>query len=162
MASNAGSALGLSVNADIGVSRSVAMTPWVQTALVKRDAVGVEGEATYRPTLLGLGLTLPIGAPANRLVPRFGVGYAILWLHVTPEKATPPAELKSESIDIFGAVMYANAALSVKITSRFRVTGEGMFGVSSHDLIVRFGNKEAAHWGVPLASLALRGELVIE
>lgn len=162
MASAAGGALGLSINGDIAVSRSVAMAPWVQTAVVRRDASGAEGSALYRPTLLGLGLTLPLAPNTSRFVPRLGVGYAILWLHVTPEQAVAPAQLKGDSIDLFGAVMYANAALSVKVTRRFRVAAEGMFGVSSHDLVVRIGDKEAAHWGVPLASLALRGEVVFE
>ncbi|MCW5811213.1 MAG: hypothetical protein KIT84_09385 [Labilithrix sp.] len=143
------------------MSRNIAFAPWFSTAVVAREASAPIGTAGYRPTLIGLGIAAPLASPSRFIVPRLGVGYAVLWVHVWPDTAVAPAEKKSQSIDLFGAVMYVNAAISMKINARARITAEGMLGVSSHDLVVRMGDSERAHWGVPVAHLALRGELVI-
>ncbi|MBX3207478.1 MAG: hypothetical protein KF764_20690 [Labilithrix sp.] len=159
-ASRHGNSFAISAEAEIGVSRYVAVIPWIQVVPANRLAEAPLGTASFRPTIFGLGFGIPILRPSSLVVPRVGGGYGILWMHVAPETASAPATM-SKPEDLLAPIMYTTAAVSVKVADRFRVAGEGMLGLSSHDMVVRIGNQPAAHWGVPLASLALRGEWVM-
>lgn len=161
MASRDGGSFAISGEIEVGVSRYVALVPWFMFLPAARTAETVEGSATYRPTLFGLGFGVPLLPTTSTVIPRIGCGYSMLWMHVTPESARAPNTKSPDSEDLLAPVFYVNAAASVKITGNFRITGEGMFGTSSHDLVVRIARQSTAHWGVPLASLALRGEWVI-
>jgi hypothetical protein len=159
-ASRAGNSFAISAEAEIGISRYVAIVPWIQIIPENRTAEAPAGTASFRPTLFGLGFGIPILAPSSMVVPRIGGGYGILWMHVSPETASGSGTMRKPE-DLLAPFMYATAAVSVKVASSFRIAGEGMLGVSSHDMVVRIGGAEAAHWGVPLASLGLRGEWVL-
>jgi hypothetical protein len=159
-ASRHGNSFAISAEAQIGVSRYVALVPWLQFVPANRTAEAALGTATFRPTLFGLGFGIPLLKPSSVIVPRIGGGYAILWMHVSPETATGAAQMRKPE-DLLAPVMYTTFAASVAVASGFRIVGEGMVGVSSHDMVVRIGNEKAAHWGVPLASLAVRGEWVL-
>ena len=161
IASKDGSSVAINGEIEIGVSRYVAIVPWVSYVPSSRTAERPEGSASFRPTLFGFGFNVPLLPATSVFVPRLGCGYAMLWMHVTPETARAPAVLRSESEDLLAPVFYVNAAASVGIASGFRIAGEGIFGTSSHDLVVRINRSAAAHWGVPLAGLALRGEWVL-
>ena len=156
-----GSSFAISVDAEIGVSRYVALVPWLQVVPANRLAEAPLGSASFRPTIFGLGFGIPLLRPSSIVVPRIGAGYGILWMHVAPETASTPATMRKPE-DLLAPMMYASTALSVKVAQDFRVAAEGMFGVSSHDMVVRIGGAPAAHWGVPLASAALRGEWVVQ
>jgi hypothetical protein len=161
MASRDGGSISISAAIEIGVSRYVALVPWFMLPPVERTAERAEGSATYRPTLFGIGFGVPILPATSPVVPRIGCGYSMLWMHVTPESARPPNVKSPDSEDLLAPVMYVNAAASVRITGNIRVVGEGMFGTASHDLVVRIARNATAHWGVPIASLALRAEYVV-
>lgn len=156
-----GSSFAISVDAEIGVSRYVALVPWLQVVPANRLAEAPLGTASFRPTIFGLGFGIPLLRPSSIIVPRIGAGYGILWMHVAPETASAPATMRKPE-DLLAPMMYASTALSVKVAQDFRVAAEGMFGASSHDMVVRIGGTSAAHWGVPLASAALRGEWVMQ
>ncbi len=158
-ASRDGNSLAISAEAEIGVSRYVALVPWIQFIPENRTALAPLGTASFRPTIFGLGFAIPILRTSSIAVPRIGAGYGVLWMHVSPESATGAGTMRKPE-DLLAPMMYATAAVSVKVASDFRIAGEGMVGVSSHDMVVRIGNQPAAHWGSPLASLALRGEWV--
>ncbi len=160
-ASRHGNSFAISAEAEIGVSRYVAVIPWVQFVPANRTAEAALGTATFRPTIFGLGFGIPILRPSSLVVPRLGGGYGILWMHVSPESALGNATMRAPE-DLLSPLVYATAAVSVKVTPTFRVAAEGMAGTSTHDMVVRIGNESAAHWGVPLASLALRGEWVVQ
>jgi hypothetical protein len=160
-ASRDGNSFALSAEAAIGVSRYVALVPWIQFVPANRLAEASSGSASFRPTIFGLGFALPIFAPSSFIVPRLGAGYGVLWMHVTPESAVAPATMRDPE-DLLAPIMYGTFALSMKVAQSFRIAGEGMVGVSTHDMVVRIGNEKAAHWGVPVASAALRGEWVMQ
>lgn len=160
-ASRDGSSFAISVDAEIGVSRYVALVPWLQVVPANRLAEAPLGTASFRPTIFGLGFGIPILRPSSIVVPRIGAGYGIVWMHVAPETASAPATTRKPE-DLLAPMMYATTALSVKVAQDFRIAAEGMLGVSSHDMVVRIGGAPAAHWGVPLASAALRGEWVMQ
>lgn len=160
-ASRHGNSFAISAQADIGVSRYVALVPWIQFVPVNRDVEAPLGTASFRPTIFGVGFGIPLLRPSSFVVPRIGAGYGILWMHVAPESATSPATMRRPE-DLVAPMLYATAAASFKVTPSFRVAAEGMAGTSTHDMVVRIANQPAAHWGVPLASLALRGEWVVQ
>jgi len=160
-ASRHGNSFAISAQAEIGVSRYVAVVPWVQFVPANRDVEAPLGTASFRPTIFGLGFGIPFLRPSSFVVPRLGAGYGILWMHVAPESATSSATMRPPE-DLIAPMVYATAAASFKVTPSFRVAAEGMVGSSTHDMIVRIANEPAAHWGVPLASLALRGEWVVQ
>jgi hypothetical protein len=145
---------------EIGVSRYVALVPWILTTPANRTAEASLGTASFRPTIFGLGFAIPLLPTSSFIVPRIGTGYGVLWMHVSPESASPSANMRKPE-DLLAPIMYATAAGSVKVAESWRLVAEGMFGVSSHDMVVRIGNQEAAHWGVPLASATVRGEWVM-
>jgi hypothetical protein len=161
LASKDGSSFGINGEIEIGVSRYVALVPWISYVPSSRTAERPEGTASFRPTLFGFGFNVPLLPNTSAFVPRLGCGYAILWMHVTPETARPPAVTRGDSEDLLAPVMYVNAAASIAIASGFRVVGEGLFGTSSHEMVVRINGSAAARWGVPIAGLALRGEWVL-
>ncbi|MDF2691954.1 MAG: hypothetical protein K0S65_337 [Labilithrix sp.] len=160
-ASRDGNSFALSAEAEIGVSRYVALIPWIQFVPANRPAEAPAGSASFRPTIFGLGFGIPILRPSSVVVPRIGAGYGILWMHVAPDSATAGASMRAPE-DLLAPLMYATTAFSVKVAENFRVAAEGMLGVSSHDMVVRIGGESAAHWGVPVASAALRGEWVLQ
>lgn len=155
-----GSSFAVAAEAEIGVTRHVALVPWLQFVPANREVSTDLGKASFRPTLFGLGFAIPILPPSSIVVPRIGAGYAILWMHTAPESVTGTARMRAPE-DLLAPAIYATAALSVKVASQFRVAVEGMAGTASHEMIVRIGMREAAHWGVPLASLGLRAEWVL-
>jgi hypothetical protein len=160
LASKAGGSFAISAEAEIGVSRVVAFVPWIATIPVPRDVANGSGSASYRPTIFGLGFSVPLRSWTKTIVPRIGAGYALLWMHTWP--GTPgPGATANGSEDVWAPAMYASFALSVGITRNLRVAGEGMLGTSSHHMIVRVGQQHAADWGVPIASLGLRAEVQI-
>lgn len=160
-ASRDGNSFAISAEAEIGLGRYVALVPWLQFVPANRRAEAPLGTASFRPTIFGLGFGVPILRPSSVVVPRVGAGYGVLWMHVSPESATAPGRMGKPE-DLLAPIAYATAAISVKVAESFRIAGEAMAGVSSHDMIVRIGDQPAAHWGVPLASLALRGEWVMQ
>jgi hypothetical protein len=155
-----GTSFAISAEAEIGVSRYVAVVPWVTFIPVNRTAERPEGTATFRPTLFGIGFGIPILKPSSFVVPRIGGGYGILWMHVSPETAVAPAQTKKPE-DLLAPIIYTTAALSFAVTPSFRVVGEGLIGVSSHDMVVRIAQQSAARWGVPMANLSARAEWVL-
>lgn len=160
-ASRDGNSFAISAEAEIGLGRYVALVPWLQFVPANRLVEAPLGSASFRPTIFGLGFAIPLLRPSSLVVPRIGGGYGILWMHVAPESAVAPARM-SKPEDLLAPIAYATAALSVRLADSFRIAGEAMAGVSSHDMVVRIGDQPAAHWGVPLASLALRGEWVMQ
>lgn len=159
-ASRGGNALALSVEAEIGVANRLAIVPWMQFIPANRTVDAPSGSASFRPTLFGVSALVPLLDPSSVVVPRLGAGYAILWMHVSPESAASGSQMRAPE-DLLAPVLYATGALSFATSKLFRLAVEGMAGVSSHDMVVRIGGQSAAHWGVPVASLALRGEWVI-
>ena len=143
-------------------------------ALWKRDFTGAAG-------LFGLVMQGGSAEAAHALLDAlelFGLGYSwggfeSLATHETPQlryrqhSRVLEGELLRLHVgleapeDLIAPLMYASAALSFKVTPSFRIAAEGMVGTSSHDMVVRIGQQPAAHWGVPLASVAFRGEWVI-
>lgn len=118
-----------------------------------------QGSARYRPTLFGLGFDVSLLPLSSFIVPRLGAGYAFLWVHVWPESAKAPA-VQRKSEDLLAPVLYLTAAASFAVTPRFRIVGEALGGVSSHEAVVRIAGTSAAKWGGALSSLAVRGEWV--
>ncbi len=160
-ASRDGSSFAVTAAAELGVSRYVALVPWIQFVPANRTVERPLGSASFRPTIFGFGFNVPILPHSSIVVPRLGCGYGILWMHVAPDSATSPATARAPE-DLLAPIMYATGALSVRVAQNLRVAGEGMFGVSSHDMVVRIAHDDAAHWGVPIASLTLRGEWVFQ
>ncbi len=160
-ASRHGNSFAISAEAEIGVSRYVALIPWIQFVPANRTAEAPAGTASFRPTIFGLGFGIPLLRPSSFVVPRLGAGYGILWMHVSPESVVGTATARPPE-DLLAPIMYVSAATSFKVTPSFRIAAEGMAGTSSHHMVVRIGGERAAQWGVPLASLALRGEWVVQ
>lgn len=160
LASKAGAAFAISAEAEIGVSRVVAIVPWLATVPVAQDVSNGFGSASYRPTIFGLGFGVPLRSNDKTFVPRVGAGYALLWLHSWPQSASPGATI-GESEDLWAPAMYGTVALSVGITKNLRAAAEGMLGTSTHHMIVRIAHEHVADWGVPIASLGARAEVVI-
>jgi hypothetical protein len=159
-ASSDGASFGLSGEIEIGVSRYVALVPWLSYVPSNRSAERAEGRAHYRPTLFGLGFEIPFLPPSSIVVPRLGGGYAMLWMHTGADSATPP-NATGNSEDLLAPVAYVNAAVSFALTAGWRVALDGLLGTASHQMVVRIAGSEAATWGVPVAGLALRAEWVI-
>jgi hypothetical protein len=155
-----GSSFALSGEIQIGVSRYVALVPWLQFVPAVRIVDSPGGRADYRPTTFGLGFSIPLLAPSSVVVPRIGAGYAMVWMHVSPRNARAGAVVRDPE-DLLAPAIYSNVALSFKVTPSFRAVVDGMLGSTSHDMVVRIANVSASHWGVPLANLALRGEWVL-
>jgi hypothetical protein len=160
-ASRDGTSFAVSVEGQIGLGRYVALVPSITFIPVNRVVERDEGSASFRPTLFAVGIGIPILRTSSFIVPRVGAGYGILWMHVAPESAAPPATMRAPE-DLVAPVFYSTASLSFAVYKNLRVVAEGMGGVSSHDMIVRIARSSAAHWGVPLGGLALRGEWVIQ
>jgi hypothetical protein len=160
ISSRDGNSFALSFAAEIGLSRAVALVPWLNFVPANRTVERPEGTASFRPTLFGLGFSMPILPATSRIVPRLGGGYAMLWMHVAGEKANAPATTNSPE-DLLAPAIYATFAVSVRVASQLRVAAEALGGSASHDLVVRIAMREAAHWGVPFGGLALRGEWVL-
>lgn len=161
LASKPGGAFAMSVSAELGVSRVVTFIPWFATMPVAQSVSTPNGSAYYRPTLFGLGFGVPLRSHKKTLVPRLGAGYALIWMRVWPDQAKATGTTLGESEDLWAPAMYMTAALSVGVTERFRIAGEGLLGTSTHNLIVRIARENTASWGAPLASLGLRAELVL-
>lgn len=160
LASKAGTSFAMSAEAEIGVSRIVTLVPWIATVPVPQDVSNAFGSASYRPTIFGLGLGIPLRSNDKTFVPRIGAGYAVLWMHTWPQSASPGTTL-GESENLWAPAMYGTMALSVGITKNVRAAAEGMVGTSTHHMIVRIAHDHVADWGVPIASLGARAEVVI-
>lgn len=161
IASRDGTSFALSAEAQIGFSRNIALVPWLNIVPANRDVNRPEGSAEYRPTIFGLGFSMPFLPSSSFIVPRLGGGYGVVWMHVSPTSAQAPA-VQRKPEDLLAPMMYISAQVSLALAKSFRVTAEGMGGVTSHDMVIRIADKEASHWGVPLGALSLRGEWVIE
>lgn len=161
LASKPGGAFAMSVSAELGVSRVVTFIPWFATMPVAQSVSTANGSAYYRPTLFGLGFGVPLRSHKQTLVPRLGAGYALIWMRVWPDQAKATGTTLGQSEDLWAPAMYMTAALSVGVTERFRIAGEGLLGTSTHNLIVRIARDNTASWGAPIASLGLRAELVL-
>jgi hypothetical protein len=161
MASRDGTSFALHAEAQIGFSRNIALVPWLNIVPSNRDVNRPEGSAEFRPTIFGLGFSMPFLPNSSFLVPRLGGGYGIVWMHVSPVSAQAPA-IQRKPEDLLAPMMYISASVSMALSKSFRVSAEGMGGVTSHDMVVRIAHEEASHWGVPLGALSLRGEWVLE
>jgi hypothetical protein len=159
LASRAGGSFSVQIGAHLGVSNLVTVDPWFSFVPVEREASNAAGSATYRPMLFGTGVSLPITHYSKRVVPRIGAGYALLWMYVWAGKANNPAFTRESGESLWAPVMYINTSLSVKVVDNFRIAAEGMLGSSTHDMVIRIAQNEAAHWGAPLASVGLNAEL---
>jgi hypothetical protein len=160
-ASRDGTSFSITAAAEIGFSRTVALVPWINFVPANRVAETSAGSASFRPTIFGLGFSMPFTPPSSTLVPRLGAGYAMLWMHVSPETAQAPAAARKPE-DLLAPALYVSGSLSLALTKSFRVAAEAMGGVASHQMIVRIANERAAYWGVPIATLGLRGEWVLQ
>jgi hypothetical protein len=160
LASKSGSSFAMSLEAEFGVSRVVTLIPWIATIPAARGVETPNGSASYRPTVFGVGFGVPLRSWKKTFVPRLGAGYALIWMHTWPEQAKNGTSV-GESEDLWAPAMYGTAALSVGITDRIRVVGEGMLGSATNNLIIRIARQQTDSWGVPIASLGARAELVL-
>ena len=160
-ASHDGSSFAISAQADIGVTRHVSIVPWLQFVPANRSVAAPAGTASFRPTIFGLGFAVPILPTSAVVVPRIGAGYGILWLHVAADSAVAPATTRAPE-DLLAPVAYASFSLSLRMGQDVRVVADAMLGSSTNDMVINIANNATAHWGVPVASLALRGEWVVE
>jgi hypothetical protein len=160
LASKSGGSFAMSLEAEFGVSRVVTFIPWIATIPAARGVETPNGSASYRPTLFGVGFGVPLRSWKKTLVPRLGAGYALIWMHTWPGQAKNGTTV-GESEDLWAPAMYGTAALSVGITNNVRIVGEGMIGSATNNLIVRIARAHTDSWGVPIASLGVRAELVL-
>lgn len=160
LASKSGGSFAMSVEAEFGVSRVITFIPWLATIPVPRDVSTPNGSASYRPTIFGAGFGVPLRSWKKTFVPRLGAGYALIWMHTWPEQAKNGTTTGS-SEDLWAPAMYATAALSVGITENVRLAAEGMFGTATNNMIVRIAHEHTDSFGVPLASIGARAELVL-
>lgn len=161
--SSDGTSVGFQLQAEIGVGRLVAVTPWVGIVPAPRhiDSAGsAVGTAEYRPTLFGTGINIPLLGPGHVVVPRLGAGYAMLWVHTWPDRIGP-AGVANKSEDLIAPVFYVTAATSVRLTDSARIVLEGMLGAASNEVDIRLAGSVAAAWGDPLASVGIRGEYLL-
>lgn len=161
LGSKAGGSFAINVGVEIGVSRVVTLNGWVSTIPIARDVGTANGTASYRPTIIGMGFGVPLLSWKNILVPRLGAGYALIWMHTWPGSATGGSSVIGESEDLWAPAMYGTAALSVRIRENLRLAAEGMFGTSTHKMIVRIASERTDSWGVPFASIGGRVEVVL-
>jgi len=161
MASRHGTSFAIHAEAEIGFSRNIALVPWLNFVPANRQVERPEGSAEFRPTIFGLGFAMPFLPNSSWIVPRLGGGYGLVWMHVAPNSAAAPAVARKPE-DLLAPMMYVSASVSVAVAKRWRVAAEGLGGITSHDMVVRIARQDAAHWGVPLGGLSLRGEFILE
>jgi hypothetical protein len=155
-----GSSLALSLEGQIGVGRQLALVPWLDFVPTHRTAAGAEGTATFRPTIFGLGIAVPLAPTSSLVIPRVGAGGGVLWMHVSPASASATAVMR-EPEDLLAPIAYVSAAASLRVVRELRIVGACFAGVASSEMVIRIANEPTSRWGVPLTGADLRLEWVV-
>jgi hypothetical protein len=109
------------------------------------DLSASEGEIHSRATLLGVMTDFGFGVGRTHL--ELGGGAALSMLSLSGEAATPFAGRTTHS---YGVVPVARANLGFRLTGPVSLHLQGLGGVSSPRVAVRFADRVVAHWGRPL------------
>lgn len=159
------SAAAFSGKAEVGVLRHLTAAARLDYPLESPE-LGRGSPLTVAPAFAGAGIGLPLSGPAALVIPRFGAGVGVAWVHATRREvffdgATPfPGPETSDSTASFA--MYADAGLSLRLYRVLRMTVDGVFGTTTSRLVVRDRGAHAAYWGQPFGVLALRLELMFK
>lgn len=158
----------LSAEAEIGVTRWLAIAPRLELPVEERDIAG-SPSVKVRPGFTGVAAVIPLTHPGAFVIPRFGAGLGGAWLHAQSAPTSFTRFEQDGSVNTFptstgGAdttwslAAYGTAALSMRIAGPVRMTVDGVFGTTMHRLVVKTTNIDRAYWGAPFGALALRLE----
>jgi hypothetical protein len=117
---------------------------------------GPEGTTTARIGLLGGGLRGTWTPAGSAWALMLGGGLTALWLHLDGQ---PSPHFAGTSTNLFSAAPYLRAGVGLTVAPRLRVRADGLVGASLPPTLVRFGERLAAVWGVPLFAPTLGVEL---
>lgn len=167
---------GLAMELDFRVAPSLALA--VRADLPLQSTGIATSHATFKiaPAVFGAGVLVPLLPPESFIVPRLGAGAGVVWLRsesidepaplVIPRGSTSPSFSSSSSgasgrDDIFSPLIYANAALSMRVAGPVRLVVDGLLGTTAYRMVVRDAGTHVAYWGVPFGTLAMRAEVVL-
>ena len=145
----------------LGIATRMAVTPSAPTVSTGRRDV------TVSPNLFAIGPIFALAPLESVVVPRLGGGVGFVWLRTNATISNNNGFEESEGLigtalksdSIVSPMLYANAAMSLRVTGPLRLTIDGMLGTTGHRMVVRSDGQHVAYWGQPFGSLAARAEL---
>jgi hypothetical protein len=157
-----------SAEAEVGVTRWLAIAPRLELPVEDRDVAGAPS-LKVRPGFTGIAALVPVMHPGSFVIPRFGAGVGAAWItaDASPTSFTrfeqdgsvntfPTTTAGSDTTWSFAA--YGTAALSMRIFGPVRMNVDGVFGSTMARLVVRTQGNDRAYWGAPFGALAIRLE----
>ena len=161
-----------SAEAEIGITRWLAIAPRLELPVEDRDLNGTPN-VKVRPGFTGIAAVIPVMHPGAFVIPRFGAGLGGAWVNAEAQPTTftrfeqdgsfntfPTSTAGTDSTWSFAA--YGTAALSMRLFGPIRMTVDGVFGSTLSRLVVRTQGTDRAYWGAPFGVLALRVEALIK
>lgn len=156
--------------AEIGVTRWLAIAPRIELPIEERDISGAPS-VKVRPGFTGIAVLFPVAHPGAFVIPRFGGGLGGAWVQAvaSPTSFTrfnQQGEFETFTTSTGGSdttwslAAYTNAQLSMRIVGPVRMNVDGIFGTTMQRLVVKTQGVDRAYWGAPFGALALRLEVM--
>jgi hypothetical protein len=164
------SAIAFSGEVEVGILRYLSAQARIDLPLgTQRLSLTSGSDIRVAPTFAGGGVSFPLSTPSSFMIPRLGGGAGAAWIRAERRPSQgfdSQGELTATSLagtdSVASFAIFGSAALSMRVAGPFRLMVDGVFGTTTSRLVVRDHGTDAAYWGVPFLSLALRMELQIE
>jgi hypothetical protein len=131
---------------------------------------GTNSSVRIRPGFTGLGVGLPILKPTSFIIPRFGGGLGLAWIHARKPAGSASTNpfgpnniviSNTEGTDTVASfALYGDAGVSMRVIGPFRLAADGVFGTTTSRLVAREQGVKVAYWGQPFAVFSMRAELL--
>ncbi|MFO0735136.1 MAG: hypothetical protein U0270_04620 [Labilithrix sp.] len=166
---------GLSLHGSVGLHRYFSLSLHVDAPLNGTRATPMTTAAPadgshvrIAPGLAGVGLEIPFTPPSAFVIPRLGANVGAAWVHATKTPGSLSDQfgeflVTTEEVGdtIFAPAGWLSAAFSFHVGGPLRVVADGLVGATAGGIVIRNQGVPVTRYGVPLASVGLRAELVL-
>lgn len=175
LVSRGGSLGGLSLHGSVGLHRYFSLALHVDAPLNGTRATPMTTAAPadgshvrITPGLAGVGLEVPFAPTSSVVIPRLGASVGTAWVHATKTAGSLTDQFGAflATTEELGGTTFApagwlSAAFSFHVGGPLRVVADGLVGATAGGIVIRNQRIPVTRYGVPLASVGLRAELVL-
>jgi hypothetical protein len=150
----------LTLHADVPVTGTRA-TPMTTTPVPDGSHVRVT------PGIAGAGVEIPFTNANSVVQPRLGASVGVAWVYASKTAGALSDQLGSfisatEEVNdtIVAPAGWASAGFSFQLAGPLRLIADGLIGATAGGVTIRNQTHAIARWGLPLAAVGLRAELL--
>jgi hypothetical protein len=113
-------------------------------------------QAGARTMSFGVGIEIPLLPADSIVIPRFGGGVGLVWMHTQALVASSSSSTQEQ--DFVLPQVYGDTSFSVRLYGRARIVLAGTVAATSTQMVIRVNDTEQGRFGWPIAVAQLRLE----